>query len=176
MRRVALLTAAALLGAAPGSLRAQTCSPAAPIPTGSCTVATSTSITIVKVLKLTLSTISQTLAAPTETNFDSGHEDASGPVVTVQTNAAWNLSINAAAATWTATGAGARASKPASDLQWSKVSGSGYAGLSASAAAVTAGTGTAGSTVNLFYRVLYNWTLDTPGNYSLVVVYTLTTP
>ena len=172
----AAVVVAALGVGAPRGARAQTCTPAAPLPTGSCSVNASASITIPKVLQLTLSTISQTLAAPTEAAFDAGHQDATGPVATVRTNAGWNLQINAAAATWTASGAGARANKPAADLQWSNVSGSGYAGLTTSATAVTAGTATIATNVSFFYRVLYGWTVDTPGTYSLVVVFTLTTP
>ena len=160
----------------PSRARAQTCAPAAPVPNGSCAVNTSTSITIPKVLQLTLSTISQTLAAPAEADFDAGHKDAAGPIATVRANAAWNLKINAVTATWTAVGAGARANKPSTDLQWSTVSGSGYAGLTTTATAVTAGTATAATNVSIFYRVLYGWTVDTPGTYSLVVVFTLTTP
>jgi len=171
----AVLLAALSVGA-PRGARAQTCAPAAPIPTGSCSVNTSASITIPKVLQLTLSTISQTLAAPAEADFDAGHKDAAGPIATVRTNAAWNLQIKAAAATWTAAGVGARANKPAADLEWSNVSGSGYAGLTTSGTTVTSGTATAATNTSFFYRVLYGWTVDTPGTYSLVVVFTLTTP
>jgi hypothetical protein len=32
------------------------------------------------------------------------------------------------------------------------------------------------SPVNLFYRTKYAWGLDTPGNYSLTVVFTLAAP
>jgi len=160
----------------PAGARAQVCVPAALLPAGSCSVSTSTSITIPKVLQLTMSTIAQTLAAPAEADFDAGVKSATGPIATVQANAAWNLQINAAAATWTAVGAGARANKPSTDLQWSKVSGSGYVGLTTTAAAVSNGTATAAANVSLFYRVIYGWTVDTPGTYSLVVVFTLTTP
>jgi hypothetical protein len=178
MRRTLAVAAvvAALAMSVPSRARAQTCEPAARVPHGSCTVNTSTSITIPKVLQLTLSTKSQTLAAPAEEDFDAGHKDAAGPIATVRANAAWNLKINAATATWTASGAGARANKPSADLQWSTVSGSGYAGLTTTATAVMAGTATAETNVSFFYRVLYNWTADTPGTYALVVVFTLTAP
>jgi hypothetical protein len=176
VRRAFAAAVTALALSAPARARAQTCAPAAPVPNGSCTVSTSTSITIPKVLQLTLSTIAQTLAAPAEADFDAGHKDAAGPVATVRTNAAWTLQIKTAAATWTAVGVGARANKPSTDLQWSNVSGSGYAGLTTGATTVTSGTATAATNVSFFYRVLYGWTVDTPGTYSLVVVFTLTTP
>jgi hypothetical protein len=35
---------------------------------------------------------------------------------------------------------------------------------------------TASNVTTLYFQTLYNWTLDTPGNYSLAVVLTLTSP
>jgi hypothetical protein len=38
------------------------------------------------------------------------------------------------------------------------------------------GTATASSATTLFFQTLYSWTLDTPGNYSMAIVLTLTSP
>jgi hypothetical protein len=38
------------------------------------------------------------------------------------------------------------------------------------------GSATASSATTLFFQTLYGWTVDTPGNYSLAVVLTLTSP
>jgi hypothetical protein len=38
------------------------------------------------------------------------------------------------------------------------------------------GAATASSGTTLFFQTGYNWTLDTPGNYSLSIVLTLTSP
>jgi hypothetical protein len=38
------------------------------------------------------------------------------------------------------------------------------------------GAATASNATTLFLHTFYSWTLDTPGNYSLAVVLTLTSP
>jgi hypothetical protein len=38
------------------------------------------------------------------------------------------------------------------------------------------GSATASNATTLYFRTLYDWTLDTPGNYSLSIVLTLTSP
>jgi hypothetical protein len=40
----------------------------------------------------------------------------------------------------------------------------------------TLSAGTSGTTFNIFYNTIYNFTTDIPGSYSLVVNYTLTAP
>ena len=40
----------------------------------------------------------------------------------------------------------------------------------------TPGAATGGAASNLYYRTLYDWTLDTPGSYSLTVVFTVVSP
>lgn len=38
------------------------------------------------------------------------------------------------------------------------------------------GAATATTTSTFFYRTLYGWTLDTPGSYSIIVMFTVTAP
>jgi hypothetical protein len=98
----------------------------------------------------------------------------------VSANASWTLSLRAVAATWTATntspGAPARVSKPAGDLKWSKLSTGPFTALTTSDVTLFSGTATASSATTLYFQTLYSWTLDTPGNYSMAIVLTLTSP
>jgi len=164
--------------AAPGGAGAQTCT--APIPAGTCNVTTSVTLTVGKVLQLTLSSTNTTLTAPSEADYDAGFVADAGPSATVQSNAPWVLQVSAAAATWTAAntepGVAARANKPASDLLWGTAAGGPFTALSTTAVTAVSGVPTAGTTPGFFYRTAYNWTLDTPGGYSLTVVFTLTAP
>lgn len=164
--------------AVPGAARAQTCT--APIPAGTCGASTSTTLTIGTVLQLALSSTATPLTPPSTADYDAAFVANSGPTATVKCNRSWRLQIGATAGTWTATntqpGVAARANKPASDLQWSTGAGGPFTGLTVSSADATTGGATAGTTQSFFYRTLYDWTLDTPGSYSLTVVFTLTAP
>jgi len=172
--RLALITALALPGVATG----QTCS--APIPAGSCTATTSTTLTIGSVMQLALSSTTTTLAAPSIADYDAGYVADNGPAATVKSNRAWRLQISAAAPTWSAVntqpGVAARPNKPASDLQWSTAPGGPFAGLATTAVNATTGGATAGRTATLYYHTVYSWVADTPGAYSLTVVFTLIAP
>jgi hypothetical protein len=98
----------------------------------------------------------------------------------VSANAPWTLHIRAASATWTATntspGAPARTNKPAGDLKWSLSAGGAFAPLTTSDASLFAGSATASDATTLYFQTLYDWSLDSPGNYSLSIVLTLTSP
>jgi len=146
----------------------------------SCGLPGSVSMTAGRVVRLQMSAGSTSLTAPTPADFDAGFNATTGPTLTVSANAAWTLHIRAAAASWTATntslGAPARTNKPASDLEWSTSSSGPFAALTASDASLVTGSATANKPTTLYFQTLYNWTLDTPGNYSLSVVLTLTSP
>lgn len=146
----------------------------------SCTQAGSVSMTAGRVVRLQMSAGSTSLTAPTTADFDAGFNSTTGPTLTVSANAAWTLHIRAASALWTATNTGtgvaARVNKPAADLQWSTVSGGSFTALSASDANLVSGSATAGSATTLYFQTLYDWAQDTPGNYSLSIVLTLTSP
>jgi len=70
----------------------------------------------------------------------------------------------------------ARANKPAGDLLWATAAGGPFTALSTTAVSAGSGAPTAGTIPAFFYRTAYDWTLDTPGAYSLTVVFTLTAP
>jgi hypothetical protein len=174
---VAILAATAVIAITPAGARAQCTASGAP---ANCGVPGSVSMTAGRVVQLQMSAGSTPLTAPTPADFDAGFNSTSGPTVTVSANAAWTLHIRAAAASWTGTntspGAPARVNKPAADLLWATSSGGPFAALTASDANLVAGAATAGNATTLYFHTLYNWTLDTPGNYSLSIVLTLTAP
>lgn len=171
MKRIALAVAVVLGMSLAGKAQAQSCTTAP-----SCSVNASVSVTVPQILRLTLSTTAATLTAPTETDFDAGHlqEAAASLTATVKSNKSWNLSIKSNTANWDT----APWTKPALDLQWSKVSGSGYVGLSTSAAPVYgANQGASGNAVtSFFFNTLYSYANDVPGAYSITVIFTVVAP
>lgn len=164
------VAAALLLVAQPA--RAQTC-------TGNpCNVDNTASVTVATVLKLTLSSTTTTLTAPTEAIYDAGEAIQAGPIATVKSNRPWNLQISATTALWAGVGVLARLDKLVGDLQWSRTGGAPFTALSLVPANVYgASQGAGGAQVTTFtYRTVWSWAADTPGDYSLVVRYTVTAP
>ena len=146
----------------------------------SCAQPGSVSMTAGRVVRLQVSAGSTALSAPTPADFDAGFNSTTGPTLTVSANAPWTLSVRAAGAFWTATntspGAPARTDKPAADLRWS-TSGSGtFNALSTSDVSLITAAAAASDVTTLYFQTLYDWTLDSPGDYSLAVVLTLTSP
>ena len=163
--------------AAPSRADAQCTATGAP---ANCGLPGSVSMTAGRVVRLQVSAGSTALTAPTPADFDAGLNATTGPALTVSANAAWTLHMRAASALWTATntspGAPARTNKPAGDLQWSTASNGAFTALTTSDVNLLTGSATASSATTLYFQTLYNWTLDTPGNYSLSIVLTLTAP
>lgn len=175
VRRLALWLGLALSG---GRAAAQTCS--APVPNGNCAANTSATLTVPDVMQLTLTSTSTALTAPAAADYDAGYVANTGPTATVKSNRAWRLQVSAAAAVWTAAntqpGVTARASKPAADLQWGLSAGGPFAPLSVTPSTAQSGGATAGTPVSFVFHTAYDWSLDTPGAYSLTVVVTLLAP
>ena len=147
---------------------------------GTCNQAGSVTMTAGRVIRLQMAPTSTLLTNPTPTDFDAGFNATTGPTLTVSANTAFTLHIRAAAAFWTATntspGAPARTTKPAADLKWSTASNGTFNALTTTDVNLDTGVATAGDVTTLFFQTVYSWTLDTPGNYSLAVVLTLTSP
>jgi hypothetical protein len=59
---------------------------------------------------------------------------------------------------------------------WSTASNGAFGALTTSDVNLVTGSATASSATTLYFRTVYNWTLDTPGAYGLTVVLTLTAP
>ena len=170
---------ALILGTLVGPSRADAQCTASGAP-ASCGVPGSVSMTAGRVVRLQVSAGSTPLTAPTPADFDAGLNATTGPTLTVSANAPWTLHLRAASALWTATntspGAPARTNKPAADLKWSTASNGAFAALTTGDVSLVTGSATASSPTTLYFQTLYNWTLDTPGNYSLSIVLTLTAP
>jgi hypothetical protein len=177
-RPAALGLALGLLAAGIGRAAGQSCN--APVPNGSCFVTTSATLTIPDVMQLTLTSTSTALTAPASADYDAGYVADAGPTATIKSNRAWRLQISAAAATWTASntqpGVNARTSKPAADLAWATASGGPFTALGVTPVTAASGAATAGAPRSFFFRTSYSWGLDTPGAYSLAVVFTLLAP
>ncbi|PYP17828.1 MAG: hypothetical protein DMD54_06545 [Gemmatimonadetes bacterium] len=143
-----------------------------------CSVTNTASVTVGTVLSLTLSSTATALTAPSQTSYDNGfQDDPAALTATVKANRGWTLSVKSSAASWTPSGAGARVAKPAADLQWSTSGGAPFTALTTSNAGLgTSASGTASVVQTISYRTLWDYTLDTPGTYSLDVVFTVTAP
>ena len=132
-------------------------------------------LTITRAARLVTSTTTLTLPAPSLASYDAGFGDPALVQVTAQANTPWTLALAGVDATWTA-GPGARANKPVADLQWSYTPAGAYTDLTQTDLTVFSGTATAGTNGNLYFRVRYDWTLDSPGAYSLPIRLVLTAP
>ncbi|MGH7650834.1 MAG: hypothetical protein ACREMS_03225 [Gemmatimonadaceae bacterium] len=146
----------------------------------SCNQPGSVSMTAGRIVRLQVSAGSTTLTAPTPADFDAGLNSTTGPTLTVSANSSWTLQLHASASVWTAVntspGAPARVDKPASDLKWSTSAGGPFNGLTIADATLVSGPATSANATTLYFQTLYDWVQDTPGNYSLSVVLTLTAP
>lgn len=172
-----MLVAVGLVGVTAISANAQCTASGAP---ATCSQPGSVSMTAGRVVRLQMSAGSTSLTAPTTADFDAGFNSSTGPTLTVSANAAWTLNIRAAAAVWTGTntttGVAARTNKPAGDLKWSTSSNGTFNGLGTTDASLVNGSATASTATTLYFQTVYDWALDTPGNYSLSIVLTLTSP
>lgn len=171
MRRILIAGLAGLLAATPvAAQNCQTPNGAA----GTCSINVASSLTIPTLLRLSIDDTTTSLTTPTEAIFNTGSVTTAGPVITIKTNNSWTLLVRAAAATWTGVGAGVRANKPVGDLAWDR--GLGFTTMTTADASVATGTRGASNVTSMSYRVNWSWPLDTPGTYSLLVVYTVTSP
>lgn len=149
---------------------------------GSCTVGGTSStysinLTITRAVRVALSGSSIALDPPVSDDFDAGFGQTVGPTLTVTSNSAWSISARVTQAQWTASPAPARANKPAADLRWSRFAGGLFADFTTANVTVENGAvATAGTVIPLYFRVRYDWLLDTPGDYSIPVQFTITAP
>jgi hypothetical protein len=146
----------------------------------SCDQPGSVTMTAGRVIRLQMTAGSTALTAPTTTDFDAGFNSTTGPTLTVSANAPWTLHLRSSSTFWTASntspGAPARTTKPVGDLRWSTSSNGTFSALTNGDVTLVTGAATESDATTLYFQTLYNWALDTPGNYSLTVVLTLTAP
>ena len=168
---------AALAGAGP--LYPQANCTSTPAPCSTPVGALQVSITIGSTFELLLSPTSTTLTTPGTAEYNAGFAANDGPVATIKSNAPWALLISALNPTWSATNTEAepaRTNKPATDLTWSTSPTGVFTELSTLPVQVRTGTASMASNVAIFYRTKYAWSLDTPGVYSLQIVFTVAAP
>jgi hypothetical protein len=134
-----------------------------------CTLNVSATASINSVARLSITTTTTTLTTPATTDFGTtAGVNSVGPTITVKANAGYTLTASAASGTWT----GGSNSKPAADLKMTVNGGT----LTALGQVAQTTAPTSGTSYAIGYNTIYNWVVDKPGSYSLVVKYTLTAP
>lgn len=187
--RVALLAALPVLSSA--ALGAQTCTStgtAAAISAitggGTCNTSGNANVTIPRVVRLTTSQPTTTLTTPTAAHYDAGFAPTTGPLLSMQSNAGHTVQVRTSATTFTASGGtpgpdAPRAAKPAADLRVDTAATfpNNWAMSTTNRTVRTRTTAaTTPVTVQLFYRLLLSWTLDTPGTYTIPIFVRITSP
>ena len=140
-----------------------------------CTVEISMPVT--NILRLTLSSPSIPLGAPTEADYQAGYRDT-GPVdVIVKGNYPFSVQLGGVSASFTYAGSLPNPNKPASDLQWALSAGalSSTTNHMGTTATLITSNGT-GVTLPLYLRTRWNFGTDVPGTYSLTISFTLSAP
>lgn len=172
--RSLLFAIAAMMTAAVTPAEAQVCNTTGAGPT-SCTINTTTSLTIPVILRMTVGTTTTSFGTLTSTDYDNGQKTLGGPTITVKANQTWQVQMASSATFWTGAG-GARANKPLADLQWGATSNGSFTAVTGTGTQIGSGSGTGGTVVPLFLRSLWNYATDSPGTYSVVVNFTLVSP
>ena len=173
-----IIGVAALLAIPARAVNAQSCSVGtAP---GNCTATTSATVTVGKVVQLTLATTTTAIATPTITDYTNGYITGSGQLVSIRANANVVVQVAARTAAWSATnttaGVTAWATKPSTDLQLGASTTGPFTALTTAGYTLSSTGPTATLDLPVAYKVLLAWGSDTPGQYSLDVVYTITAP
>jgi hypothetical protein len=152
----------------------------ATVPSVNCSLPGQVVLTANGLVSLQTSSAATTLPPPSAADYNAGFNGTVGPTLTIAANQAWTVYIRAAAPLWTATNTSgslaARATKPAEDLGWSTASNGVFTPLSTTDVKVVSGPASGENIATLYFRAVYNWRLDTPGNYSLPLLLTLTSP
>ncbi len=176
--RLGLVAALLLTGAFAIPAAAQVCNEVGAA--GTCTVTATASVTFPVILRMTIGSATTAFGTITATNYNNGFASLSGPTVTVKANQGWRVQISSASTFWTAVttdpGNPARATKPLADLQWATSLAGAYTPLAAAGATIGSGSGTGGTVSPLFFKSLWSYAVDTPGNYSIGVTFTLLSP
>jgi hypothetical protein len=174
-----ILSALLLPMCLPALLQAQTQCTANPANCSTGVGSLQITITIANTFEMSLTSTTTALSTPTTATYNTGFSEDAGPTAVIRSNAPWTLSISALTPAWSAVNTEAepaRVNKPAADLGWAVTSLGPFTDLTISPVQVASGPRTLASTISLFYRTRYQWDLDTPGIYSLPVVFTVVAP
>lgn len=174
-RTIKFATILALI-ASTESLSAQT-APAG-CPANPCGVTVNGSMTMTSVAFMTLTGTNvgtTTLTPPKAADFSTGFLDSNGPSLTVRSNTAVRVRVSPNAVTaWLRNGIAS--SKNASELLWSTTGAAPFTPVTTVTDLLSTGSATAGQTKNITYRVLYSFTTDIPGTWTLPLIFTLVSP
>jgi hypothetical protein len=149
---------------------------------GSCNLTNTASVAVGALVKLTMSSATTALTAPTANDIDVGAIIANvGPTFTVKANRSWTLKIKTTNATdWTYVGSNSGV-KPIGDLAWATSAGGTYNAITNSDVTFASGAGaTNGGAAAAFFKT--TWIADfasqanVEGTYSLPIVFTLSAP
>lgn len=169
-------TAAMLVSAASASAQGTTleCTGSGSSIGAGCQVTNTVSSTVPYVARLILSHNNTTLTAPTAVNFGTtaGVDNANALTLDVRSNVTYLVTASAATPNFT----GGAGTKLSSSITYTTDGGSNYKVLAGAGSSVGSGAATNNDPYTIGYKTLYNWTVDVPGTYSLVINYTLTTP
>ena len=175
VRLAVLLAAIALPASLWGQVVCQITGPA-----GSCTTSATTAITVPTILRLTIGSATTPFGSITQADYDLTRKDIAGPSVVVKANQPWRVQLSSAAINWSAVNTDplnpARTNKPLADLLWAPTLGGSFTAVTGTPIQIGAGGRTGGTTIPLAFRSLWSYTLDTPGNYSIGVTFTLISP
>jgi hypothetical protein len=141
-----------------------------------CSVQVTASATVPDILRLTLSSATANLGAPTESDFDAGFLDAVGPTASVKANRPWHVDVAGGAAVFAYTGSLTNPNKPANQLLWGTSAGAYGNNMGSSALLASGASGTGSASQAIYFRTLWSWANDVAGSYSLVVNFTLAAP
>ena len=146
---------------------------------GTCSISSmAVSLTPNYIARLTLTSTS-TSFAPVAADFAAGYVAAAGPTVTAKVNAAYHVTVDATAATFSYAPVGGltNPNKPASDLTWATTVGGLYTrNVGTSGTLLSGSPGTSGTGQAIFFRAKLSYSVDQPGTYALTVRYTLSAP
>ena len=157
---------------------AQTCQTTGAAAT--CSVNTTTSLTVPTILRLTIGSGTTAFGTISAAAYDLGTAEVPGPSVVVKANQPWRVQLSSTATFWTAVNTDplnpARTTKPLADLRWGPAVGGSFTPVSGTASQIGAGGPTGGTTVPLAFQSAWSYSLDTPGNYSVSITFTLLSP
>ena len=175
-RCIAATTLAMIVAAgSAGAQIIQNCTGSSSAITTGCVVTNTVSSATPFVARLILSSATSTLTAPTAADFNTAGGVNTGSAMTLEVRSNSAYSINAAAGA--ANFSGGSGNKLSSSLTYTTDA---FATTKVLAGAgSTLGLGATATQTTLYtigYNTKYDWTIDTPGTYTLAVNYTLTAP
>ena len=177
MKFARLIAASAALLATAGTAQAQVTQQCTGTISGigaGCAVTNTVTSSVPYIARLILSNAATSLTAPVAADFGTTAGVVTPAAITLEVRSNSQYTVTAAAAA--ANFSGGSGNKLASSLTFT-TDASTYQPVSGTGSVLGTGAAATASTVyTIGYKTLYDWTIDTPGAYTLGIVYTLTAP